>query len=111
MRGFTDSLRVEAKIRGIKNLQVHTVHPGAVATNITLNAEYHGSSTQKFHEQLQAGTPPQKAAQIICDGIIKNKPRIFISDGIIQDWMARLLPSHYDKIIRLIMRLKKVEIA
>lgn len=109
VRGFTDALRVEAKIRGIKNLQVHTVHPGAVATNITLNADYHGSSTQKFHEQLQAGTPPQKAAEIICDGILKNSPRIFISDGRLQDWMARLIPTQYDKIVKLIMKLKKVE--
>lgn len=110
VRGFTDSLKVEAKIRGIKNLQVHTVHPGAVATNITLNADYHGSSTQKFHEQLQAGTPPQEAAKIICDGILKNRSRIFISDGRLQDWMARLIPTQYDKIIRLIMKFKKVEV-
>lgn len=110
VRGFTDSLRVEAKIRGIKNLQVHTVHPGAVATNITLNADYHGSSTQKFHEQLQAGTSPQKAAKIICDGVIKNRPRIFISDGRLQDWMARLIPTQYDKIVRWVMKFKGVDI-
>lgn len=109
VRGFTDALRVEAKIRGINNLQVHTVHPGAVATNITLNADYHGSSTQKFHEQLQAGTSPQKAAAIICDGMLKNRSRIFISDGRLQDWLARIIPSHYDKVIRLVMKFKKVE--
>ena len=110
VRGFTDALRVEAKIRGIDNLQVQTVHPGMVATNITLNADYHGSSTQKFHDQLQRGTTPQKAAKIICDGIIKNSPRIFISDGRLQDWMARLIPTQYDKIVKLIMKIKKVEV-
>jgi NAD(P)-dependent dehydrogenase (short-subunit alcohol dehydrogenase family) len=110
VRGFTDTLRVENKIRGIKNISIHTVHPGAVATNITLNADYQGSSTQKFHENLQAGTSPQRAAEIICDGVLKNKARIFISDGRLHDWAARLLPTQYDKIIRFVMKLKGVEV-
>ena len=45
-----------AVVRGIRNLTVHTVHPGAVATNITLNADYHNSSTQ--HDCPHPPTPP-----------------------------------------------------
>lgn len=108
VRGFTDTLRVENQIRGINNISVHTVHPGAVATNITLNADYHGSSTQKFHENLQAGTRPEKAAKIICNGILKNKARIFISDGWLQDLATRLFPSHYYRLVALIMRWKGI---
>ena len=104
VRGFTDSLRAETKLRGIKHLTVHTGHPGAVATNITLNADYHNSSTQRFHQELQRGTPPQKAAQIILRGIEKNKARIMISDGWAQDLLARLMPSHYLGVVKLIMR-------
>lgn len=105
VRGFTDSLRAEHKIRGIRNLTVHTVHPGAVATNITLNADYHNSSTKHFHAQLQRGTPPAKAAQIILRGVVRNQGRIFISDGRAQDILARLLPTSYVSVVRVIMRL------
>lgn len=110
VRGFTDSLRAEHKIRGIKHVTVHTVHPGAVATNITLNADYHNSSTAHFHAQLQRGTPPAKAAQIILTGIQRNRGRIFISDGRAQDILARLLPTSYISVLRLIMRALNVPV-
>ena len=97
-------------MRGRNNITFHTVHPGAVATNITLNADYHGSSTQKFHDQLQAGTSPQRAAQLILKGIRKNTGRIFISDGKVQDILARLLPNGYVWVVKQALKLKKVEI-
>ena len=105
VRGFSDSLRVEHQIRKIKNLSVHTVHPGAVATNISLNADYQGAKTRAFHELLQRrGAKPDKAAAIILRGILKKKSRIFISDGRVQDIIARLFPSGIHHVIRLVMR-------
>lgn len=109
VRGFTDALRAEHKIRGINNVTVHTVHPGAVATNITLNADHHGSSTQRFHQDLQKGTSRQKAAQIILKGIQNNTGRIMISDGGAQDILARLMPTAYIGVIRLIMKLRGIQ--
>lgn len=109
VRGFTDSLRAELKIRGIQNLTAHTVHPGAVATDITLNADYHGPSTEKFHKELQAGTSRFDAAKIILKGIQKNTGRIFISDGVWQDRLVRLLPNAYVAVVRWMMRLRKIE--
>ncbi|MBZ5869583.1 SDR family NAD(P)-dependent oxidoreductase, partial [Escherichia coli] len=91
VRGFTDSLRAEHRIRGIRNVTVHTVHPGAVATDITLHADYQDGSSQRFHEMLQQGTQPARAARIILDGVLRNRARIFISDGRAQDLLARLL--------------------
>lgn len=110
VRGFTDSLRAEHRIRGIRNLTVHTVHPGAVATNITLNADYHNSSTQNFHRMLQKGTLPERAAAIILHGIQKNIGRIFISDGRAQDVLARLFPSSYMRVVALLMRARGLAI-
>ena len=110
VRGFTDALRAEHRIRGLNNLTFHTVHPGAVATDITLNADYHNSATQKFHEELQRGTSPAKAANIILDGVLKNKGRIMISDGPLQDALARLLPEWYIPVVRFIMRLRKIPV-
>ncbi len=109
VRGFSDSLRVEHQIRGIKNLTVHTVHPGAVATNISLNAEYQGEKTRNFHELLQRrGVKPEKAAEVILKGIRKKKSRIFISDGRIQDIIARLFPSGIHHVIRMVMKNQKM---
>jgi len=110
VRGFTDSLRAEHRIRGIENVSIHTVHPGAVATDITLNADYHNSSTRRFHEDLQKGVKPRDAARIILDGVRTNKARILISDGWAQDLLARLAPAHYVHAVRLIMRLRSIEV-
>ncbi len=110
VRGFTDSLRAEHRIRGIKNVTVHTVHPGAVATNITLNADYHNSSTRRFHEDLQKGVKPRDAARIILEGVRTNKARIMISDGWAQDVLARVSPTHYVSVVRLIMRLRNIAV-
>lgn len=110
VRGFTDSLRAELIIAGVRNLTVHTVHPGAVATNITLNSDYHGDSTESFHKALQKGTPPCKAAEIILKGIERNTGRIFISDGRLQDLLARLLPTRYVSILKLVFKLKKIDV-
>ncbi|MDD9893898.1 MAG: SDR family oxidoreductase [Gammaproteobacteria bacterium] len=110
VRGFTDSLRAELYVAGVRNLTVHCVHPGAVATNITLNADYHGKSTQSFHEALQRGTPANKAAEIILKGIRKNTGRIFISDGRMQDIVVRLFPTLYVWFAKLSLKLRKIEL-
>ncbi|MBP6997421.1 MAG: SDR family oxidoreductase [Phycicoccus sp.] len=111
VRGFTDSLRAEHIVRGIKNLTVHTVHPGAVATDITLNADHHGSSTEKFHQHLQnKGETPQQAAQTVLKGILNNTARIMVSDARPQDLLARLLPTANFHVVQLIMKLKKIPV-
>ncbi len=110
VRGFTDALRAEHRIRGIRNVTVHTVHPGAVATNITLNADHHNTSTKRFHEDLQKGTSPADAARIILKGVRNNTARIMISDGGAQDLLARLLPTSYVSVVRSIMRMRKIEV-
>lgn len=108
VRGFTDSLRAEHLIRGIRHISFHTVHPGAIATDITLNADYQNTGSQRFHEVLQKGTQPAKAAQVILRGVQKGKGRIFISDGAAQDFLVRLLPTWYVQVLRLVMRFKKM---
>jgi len=110
VRGFTDALRAEHKLRGLNNLTFHTVHPGAVATNITLNADYHNSGTERFHRMLQKGTPPAKAAAIILSGVQRHRGRIFISDGGVQDVLARLLPNAYIHVVRWLMQLRGMAI-
>lgn len=110
VRGFTDSLRAEHHVRGIKNLTVHTVHPGAVATNITLNADHHNSATQRFHDDLQKGVKPSDAAKTILEGVRKNRGRIMISDGWAQDLLARLSPAANVRVISAIMKARKIDV-
>ncbi|MFO1478662.1 MAG: SDR family oxidoreductase [Turneriella sp.] len=110
VRGFSDTLRTEHKVRGIDNVTVHTVHPGAVATNITVNADRHNSNTEFFHQMLQKqGTTPDEAANIILDGIAKNNPRIFINNGGVQDVLQRITPEHSADLVSLGMRLAGVK--
>lgn len=110
VRGFTDALRAEHRLRGIRNLSFHTVHPGAVATNITLNADYHNSGTERFHRMLQQGTSAARAAEIILRGVQRGTGRIFISDGRAQDLLARLLPDAYIAVVRWMMRARKIAV-
>lgn len=110
VRGFTDSLRAEHRIRGIRNVTVHTVHPGAVATDITLHADYQDSASQKFHERLQRGTSAAQAARIILDGVKRNTGRIFISDGRFHDVLTRLLPTANTHIVRAVMRMRRIAV-
>jgi len=107
VRGFTDSLRTEHKIHGIKNISVHTVHPGAVATNITMNSDYINESSKVFHAELQNnGVTPQRAAEVICNGVIKDKGRIFISNGWMHELIMRLIPAHSYLAVKLMMKIK-----
>ncbi len=59
---------------------------------------------------LQKGTPPRKAAEVILKGIQKNKGRIFISDGRVQDFVARLVPTHFVVLVKWMLKLRKVEL-
>lgn len=111
VRGFTDTLRMEHQIRGIKNITFHTVHPGRVATDITLHADYQDARSQAFHKDLQKGSTPAQAANTILKGVSKNNGRIFVSDGRLHDILARLMPSSAHYVIRLMMKLKGIKIA
>jgi NAD(P)-dependent dehydrogenase (short-subunit alcohol dehydrogenase family) len=108
VRGFTDALRVENQIAENKNLTIHTVHPGAVATDITINADHHGPRTELFHQELQKGISPDQAAKEILKGMMKGTARIFISKGRAHDIIARLIPSHVHIPIRWILKLRGI---
>lgn len=104
MRGFTETLRQE--LSGT-NVLVSCVHPGGIKTNIAKNAlrsenveitEHGGKATKEFGQRSQ--TSAQQAADIIIDGILKNKKRILIgNDSKLMDTIARLRPEKYDNFV------------
>jgi NADP-dependent 3-hydroxy acid dehydrogenase YdfG len=108
VRGYTEALRQELRGTGV---HAAVVHPGGVKTNIVANArfrsDYHGdhadvtSAAREF--ATLARTTPERAAEIIHDGIEKRKARIRVGpDAVFLDLLVRCAPTkYYDVIDRL----------
>lgn len=117
VRGFTESLRHE--LEG-SNIAVSAVHPGGVKTNIANSARIAANTVQSGEEierRLQkmnrnlSTTSPERAAEIIIDGIKKGKPRIIVGpDAQILSWIQRLFPKRYFAIANFISGGKLSEI-
>jgi NAD(P)-dependent dehydrogenase (short-subunit alcohol dehydrogenase family) len=103
IRGFTEALKHELQRTEIK---VSCVHPGGIKTNIVRNARFLQSTQATTREEAASGfdkiarTTPTRAAEVILNGIRKNKGRILIgTDARLIDWLQRLLPASYGKIM------------
>ena len=108
VRGFTEALRQELDIEGVK-ISATSVHPGGIKTNIANSARFDKSasgitgqsqeSSKKNFEKLFRTTPEQ-AASTILRGVERNARRVLIgSDAYAIDAMQRLLPSAYQSIL------------
>lgn len=115
VRGFTESLRIELMMSNQK-IGVSSVHPGGIKTNI-VNSAREGEGLigvasrmspderkQNFNQKM-AKTTPERAARIIVDGIVKQKPRILIGfDAKMLDILQRLLPVKYQNVVAKVFR-------
>jgi NAD(P)-dependent dehydrogenase (short-subunit alcohol dehydrogenase family) len=110
VRGFTDSLRQELRGSGVR---AATVHPGGVKTNIARNARYHAhpllpdlshaDAVRQF--DALARTTPDRAAQIIHQGVKAGKSRILVGpDAYLFDALARIMPSRYFDVLAFLER-------
>jgi NADP-dependent 3-hydroxy acid dehydrogenase YdfG len=103
VRGFTEALRMEMAIAK-HPVKVTTVHPGGVKTAIARNAGAaegldQASLAELFDKKL-ANTSPEKAAQVILDGVAKNKARVLIGlDAKFLDGWVRLTGSGYQRVL------------
>lgn len=99
VRGLTESLRNELRDT---NIQVSCVHPGGVNTNIQKAGE-HSADALASAEKLQAAIgqmTADQAASIILRDMARGKKRILVGRDVkILDFVARLLPSAYDRIV------------
>jgi butyryl-CoA dehydrogenase len=100
VRGFTETLRNEAKGSG---LQVVSVHPGGIKTNIVRNVEAPDSpEREKFIQRFekQAKTTAPEAARIILNGVRRGKTRVLIGpDARFIDYIVRLMPQSYGRVL------------
>ncbi|MGE0217674.1 SDR family NAD(P)-dependent oxidoreductase [Mycolicibacterium sp.] len=97
VRGFTEALNQEMAMAG-HPVKVTAVHPGGIKTGIARNMTTaegldKDALARDFDTQL-AKLTPDKAAQIILDGVRKNKPRVLVgSDAKAFDVAVRLAGS------------------
>lgn len=89
IRGFNEVLMSEYEKTGV---QIHSVHPGGIKTNVANNARGGDPKYTKSFNKLLKLTP-EFAAQTIVNGIIKDKRRILIgNDAKGGDFAARIAP-------------------
>lgn len=99
VRGFTEALRTEMLIAR-HPVQVTCVHPGGIKTAIARNArttDSHDPQTvARLFDTKLARMTPDRAAQIIIDGVLKNRPRIVVGgDAKILDGYVRVVGPRY----------------
>jgi NAD(P)-dependent dehydrogenase (short-subunit alcohol dehydrogenase family) len=105
VRGFTETLRIELGLSDPR-IEVVQVHPGGIKTNIARSAKFIRGLTDEDATlsadrfDANAKTTPAQAAKVILDGMEKARTRVLIGpDARFIDWMTRLLPSSYFKVI------------
>ena len=103
VRGFTESLLHEY---AGTNLNVSSVHPGGVLTNIARNSKLGENTPLEWKDQgarffdRVAKSTPEHAAETIITGIKKKNPRILIGkDARAISTFARLFPKNYLRVI------------
>jgi short-subunit dehydrogenase len=100
---FNGVVTTLAKGRPLPSRRIHVtvVFPGAITTNISANsgvtANFDTSSAKAPKIKM---TLPTVAAEIIVDGMEKNKYRVLIgSDAKMMDFLCRLMPERAAKIL------------
>jgi butyryl-CoA dehydrogenase len=109
VKGFTDALKVELLNAGIG---VSSVHPGGIKTNIIRKSKLsdHLDEQQTWHllnkiEKKSLTMPAKRAAEIIINGVERNKSRILIGkDAKAVDWLVRIFPDTYFKLLENLLK-------
>ena len=103
VRGFSESLREEMLIAG-HPVGVTAVHPGgiktAIARNARVSAKESKEDTARLFDEKLAKMTPERAAEIIVNGILKNRARVLVGlDAHAVHTVAKLLGSRYQDVV------------
>ncbi len=114
VRGFTETLRMEMLVSKTP-VQVSVVHPGGVATSIATNAsrdelerkdggtpeeQAFAATREKVYNKKLLKLPASKAAEIVVNGVEKNKARIIVgNDAKALDAFIRIAPRGYQPLV------------
>lgn len=105
VRGMTEALREEMLIAK-HPVGVTSVHPGgiktAIARNARVSAKEDKEATASLFDKKLAKMTPERAAEIIVNGILKNRARVLVGlDAHAIHTMGKLLGSRYQDVIAL----------
>jgi len=111
VRGFTECLSMELEAAR-SPIQVTSVHPGGIRTQIARNArlarsEPEGMSAEERHDSFtnMARTTADAAARSIVDGVKRGKRRVLIgSDARLLSGIQRIFPTLYQTALARIAR-------
>ncbi|WP_265446267.1 SDR family NAD(P)-dependent oxidoreductase [Flexivirga meconopsidis] len=103
VRGFSESLREELLIAKAP-VGVTVVHPGGIKTAIARNARYaegeDGERTARMFDKKLARTTPEKAAEVIFDGMRAGKARVLVGgDAHLLHTVAKVLGARYQDLV------------
>jgi short-subunit dehydrogenase len=103
VRGMTEALREEMLIAG-HPVGVTAVHPGgiktAIARNARVSAKESKEDTARLFDEKLARMTPERAAEIIVNGILKNRARVLVGlDAHAVHHFAKLLGSRYQDVV------------
>jgi NADP-dependent 3-hydroxy acid dehydrogenase YdfG len=103
VRGMSEALREEMLVAG-HPVGVTSVHPGgiktAIARNSRVSAKEDKEATAELFDKKLAKMTPERAAEIIVNGILKNKARVLVGlDAHALHHMAKLLGSRYQDVV------------
>ncbi|MDX1756286.1 MAG: SDR family oxidoreductase [Marinobacter sp.] len=102
VRGFTEALRQEMKLEN-QPVAVSCVHPGGIKTNIAQAARMGKSENAEAQRQgfdKLAMTTPDKAAETIIKGILRDESRILVGpDAWGIDALNRVLGAAYQPLV------------
>jgi NADP-dependent 3-hydroxy acid dehydrogenase YdfG len=103
VRGLTEALREEMLVAG-HPVAVTCVHPGGIKTAIARNARATESHDQaqvaKHFDTKLARMTPERAAEIIVDGILHDRPRVIVgNDAKLLDLLQRILGAGYQRLV------------
>ncbi|WP_436700215.1 SDR family NAD(P)-dependent oxidoreductase [Nocardioides sp. BYT-33-1] len=108
VRGFTEALREEMLIAG-HNVGVTSVHPGgiktAIARNARVSAKEDKAATARLFDEKLAKMTPERAAEIIVRGIVKNQARVLVGlDAHALHNFQKFTGSRYEDVVALVSK-------
>lgn len=108
VRGFSEALRTELLVAD-RPVSVTVVHPGGVRTAIARSARAAAgvdqASVARFFDQKLARTTPERAAQVIWQGVLAGMPRVLVgADAHVVHQLYRLAGARYQDLTAALRR-------
>jgi NADP-dependent 3-hydroxy acid dehydrogenase YdfG len=103
VRGMSEALRIEMLAAGHR-VGVTSVHPGgiktAIARNARVSAKEDKEATARLFDKKLARMTPERAAEIIVDGVLKDRARVLVGlDAHALHQFGKLAGSRYQDVV------------